>query len=99
MILDPTINTKIQINHPELLIGPVDGHCSNTYDQLNKPSQSTRFTTANFCFNESEPLVPNGVTSKSLNQDGGQDIKPLCYPVSIFKLQNGLMYIGGEIIN
>ena len=63
---DPT-NTSLQINHPELLIGPVDGNWTKDYDQLTELYQSTQVTTTtNFCFNESEPLVPTGVLSTSL---------------------------------
>lgn len=96
--LDPTANTIDQINHPELLIGPVDGNWTKSFDILNKLNQSTRVTT-NFCLNESEPLVPTRGFSASLDQDGIQSIKSLCYPIAIFKIQNGLMYIEGEIIN
>lgn len=95
---DPT-NTLKQINHPELLIGPVDGNWTKDYEQLTELNQSTRVTTTNFCFNESEPLVPTGVFSTSLYLDGVQNKKSICYPVAIFKIQNGLMYIEGEIIN
>lgn len=95
---DPT-NTSLQINHPELLIGPVEGNWTKDYEQLTELYQSTRVTTTNFCYNESEPLVPTGVLSTSLYLDGVQNKKPICYPVAIFKIQNGLMYIEGEIIN
>ena len=93
------INNKLQISHPELLIGPVDGNWTENNYQLIEDYQSTLFTTTNYCFQESEPLAPTGVVSNAKNMDGVYHINSPCYSKAVFQFQNGLMFIEGDIIN
>lgn len=92
-------NNTLQINHPELLIGPVEGNWTQNSNQLNRLYQSTQAATTNYYVQESEPLAPTGVVLNKVYQDGVENIKSICYPKTIYQIQNGIMYFERDIIN
>lgn len=67
VINDKNTLSTLQIDHPKLLIGPMDGFCANHYSTQINPFISSYYTNS-ICM--SRPLAPEGVLIKFTLIDG-----------------------------